>query len=545
MAQEVLTPCAPLFPAEAAAARDIFDQLRIVDVLGKPTFGEVSRPWVTSFVEAIFGAYDPTSGRRLITEFFMLISKKNTKSTTAAGIMLTALLLNWRESAEFLILAPTVEVANNSFKPARDAIKADEELDSMLLVQDHIRTITHRVTGAVLKVVAAESDTVSGKKATGVLVDELWAFGTKPNAHSMLLEATGGLTSRPEGFVIYLSTQSDEPPAGVFDEKLKYARDVRDGKIEDNRFMPVLYEFPERMLRARMHLDKKNFYVTNPNLGASVDVPYIEREFDKNLRAGEAELKSFLAKHLNIQVALSLAADRWAGADFWETAAQPGLTLQRILETSEVVTIGIDGGGLDDLLGVCVLGRERGTRRWLHWAHAWAHRIVLDRRKDIANDLLGFEKDGDLTIVANPGDDVQAVADLICGIRDKGLLPEENAIGVDAAGIGDINDELTTEARGFTLNKEIKAVGQGWRLNGAIKTTERKVAGRDLVHCNTRLMNFCVGNAKAEVRSNATLITKQVSGSAKIDPLMATFNAVAFMAMNPEAVNMEPTVRWL
>jgi len=31
--------------------------------------------------------------------------------------MMTALILNWRESAEFFIIAPTVEVAGNSFKP--------------------------------------------------------------------------------------------------------------------------------------------------------------------------------------------------------------------------------------------------------------------------------------------------------------------------------------------------------------------------------------------------------------------------------------------
>ena len=35
--------------------------------------------------------------------------------------------------------------------------------------------------------------------------------------------------------------------------------------------------------------------------------------------------------------------------------------------------------------------------------------------------------------------------------------------------------------------------------------------------------------------ANAFLITKQASGTAKIDPLMATFNAVSLMALNPEA----------
>jgi phage terminase large subunit-like protein len=31
------------------------------------------------------------------------------------------------------------------------------------------------------------------------------------------------------------------------------------------------------------------------------------------------------------------------------------------------------------------------------------------------------------------------------------------------------------------------------------------------------------------------MITKQASGSAKIDPLMAGFNAVTLMALNPDA----------
>ena len=181
-----------------------------------------------------------------------------------------------------------------------------------------------------------------------------------------------------------------------------------------------------------------------------------------------------------------------------------------------------------------VRGKEVTKKRWLFWGHAWAHRIVLERRKDIASQLLDFAKDGDLTLVETPGDDVEQVADRICQIRDAGLLPDEKAIGVDASGIGDIVDELITEERGIDI-KRIVAISQGYKLNGPIKTTERKVASAQLVHGGRPMMAWCVGNARIEDKGNAILVTKQASGKAKIDPLMAGFGAVQLMSLNPPA----------
>ena len=526
--QSIIPP--PIFPAQAEEALAVFKQLRIVDAPGSPTFGEACEPWVFDFVAAIFGAYDSETGRRLVREALMLIPKKNSKSTLAAGIMLTALILNWRTSAEMIILAPTVEIANNAYAPARDMIKADDELAELFHVQDHVRTITHRTMGATLKVVAADSDTVGGKKASWILIDEEWIFGKRVNAEAMFREAMGGLASRPEGIVIKLSTQSDEPPAGIFKQDLQYARDVRDGKISDSKFLPVLYEHPPEMVEAGEHLLLENLPMVNPNFGVSVDAEYLEREFTKAELAGEGSLRGFLAKHGNVEIGLNLRSDRWSGADFWQKQSRPVITLEAILERCEVIDIGIDGGGLDDLLGLAVVGRDRETREWVLWTHAWAHPSVLERRKSEASRFKDFAKDGDLTLVENIGEDVHQVAEIVARCEESGLLDK---VGCDPAGLGGILDAMV-EAE--VPEDKVIGISQGWKMTGAIKTTERKLAEGGLVHGGQKLMDWCVGNAKVEPRGNAIVITKQASGTAKIDPLLAAFNAVTLMSLNPAAV---------
>lgn len=518
----------PIFPEMAEQALDVFKQLKIVDAPGSPTFGEACAPWVFDLVASIFGAYDPETGRRLITEWFILIPKKNSKSTIAAGIMMTALVLNWRQSAEFSILAPTVEVANNAYAPARDMTQRDDDLDALMHVQTHIKSITHRESGATLKVVAADSNTVGGKKSVGTLVDELWLFGKRHDAENMLREAIGGLASRPEGFVIYLTTQSDEPPAGVFRQKLQYARDVRDGVIEDRRFVAVIFEHPPEMVARKEHLLAENLALVNPNLGYSVDREFLEREFTKAQQGGEESFRGFLAKHGNVEIGLALRSDRWAGADFWEEATEP-CTFDELLRRCEVIDLGIDGGGLDDLLGAYAIGREKDSNRKLGWGHAWAHPSVMERRKEIAPALQDFAKAGHLTLVKRVGDDVDELADIAEQIHESGLLDK---IGCDPVGLGAILDKL--EERGIP-NDKIVGVSQGWKLGGAIKTAERWLADGSFAPAAQPMMAWCVGNARIEPRANSILVTKQASGSAKIDPLMALFNAVTLMALNPPA----------
>lgn len=529
-----LVPDLPLFP-EGDRAVAVLNRLRLFDVPGTPTMAEAGADWFRDIVRALFGSLDPVTKARYIRELFLLVPKKNNKTTGGALLMLTALLLNERPRAPFLLTAPVQKTADDAFAALAGAIALDPVLDKKLHVRDHLKTVVHRESKAQLQIMTFDPDIVTGKKVVGGLIDELHVLGRMSRASKAMVQLRGGMQPFPEAFLITITTQSDESPTGVFRDDLIKAREIRDGKRRGST-LPVLYEFPEEMQKdpAKPWRDSANWHLVTPNLGRSVHLPLLREAFADAEAKGEAALREWASQHLNVEIGLALHSDRWAGADFWEAMGDPGLTLESLLDRCEVVCIGIDGGGLDDLLGLAVVGRERVTRKWLTWHHAWAHKIVLERRKDIAPRLIDFQKEGTLTIVDQPGQDVREVADIVCQCRDAGLLPEKNAIGVDQAGIGDIVDELTTEERGITP-EQIIGISQGWRLNGAIKTTERKLAGGEIVHGATALMNWVIGNAKVEPKGNAITITKQASGNAKIDPLMAQFDANTLMALNPEA----------
>lgn len=533
-----LMPCRPLFPEEAEMALDVFKSLIVTDVIGQPTMGEITRPWVFEFVASIFGAYSEDESRRLIREFFLLIPKKNSKSTLAAFIMLTALIMNDRGSAELIILAPTKEVADNSFIPIRDAIKADEELSALLNISEHTKTITHRSTNATLKVVAAESNTVGGKKASWILIDELHLFQKNAGAASMFREATGGLASRPEGCIIYLTTQANEQPCGVFKQKLDYARDVRDGIKQNNKFLPLIYEFPKQMIEDGEHLKKENFHIPNPNYGTSVDPVQLEDDFEQSRDGEESDFRDFLAKRLNVEIGMNLRANRWAGAEYWLQQSKK-FTLDKLIEQSDVITCGIDGGGLDDLLGFAVLGRHAKSRKWWLWNHAWCNKTAVERRKENAPKYADYEKEGSLTIVERIGDDIDQLAAIAKKCFDSGKLDK---IGLDPLGLGGLLDGLLDAD---IPEDKLIAVAQGFKLMGYILTTERKLAEGNLYHAGQGLMTWCVGNARAVVKGNGMMISKQESGVGKIDPLIATFNAVALMSMNPEQAEKDYEIHFI
>lgn len=534
-AGEVPMADVPINEEKAARLMAFFNRLRLPDVPGNPPMSEACGDWFKTLMVAFFASEDPETHRELVWELLCMVPKKNSKSTYVAALALTALYMEEAPNRQMLLVGPSQNISERCFEQAQGMVSLDEKLQLIFKVQDHLKTITRRKTGTALDVKTFDTTIVTGEIPVLTIIDELHELGKKAKAAKVMQQIRGGGITKQRGKVLMITTQSDEMPAGIWKAELKKARAIRDGKAGPAPIMlPILYEFPEELQKDETFWrDRDNWSLILPNLGLSIDEQALEDDYENNGRISKETEQIWASQHLNIEIGVGLGGDTWRGADHWAACGDETLDLDELIRRSEVCVVGVDGGGLDDLFAVAVVGREKISRRWLHWAHAWAFEEVFEQRKDIVSKLLDFEEAGDLTVCREVGDDVTGAVEIIQRLEHAALLPTSSpAIGLDAYGIAELLDAL--ELAGFDEKRWI-SVGQGWKLQPAALTLPRRMKDRKLVHGATDFMSWSVGNAKTELKGSNYMVTKQAAGSAKIDAVMATFNAAMLMYGNPEA----------
>jgi phage terminase large subunit-like protein len=294
-----LIPDLPLYRENADRAVAVFDKLRLADVPGNPLLRDAAGAWFRSIVKTLHGSLDD-NGERRVREVFCLVPKKNSKTSYSALLMLTSLLVNRRPKALFLMVSPTLDVSQIAYSQIEGAIRLDAELSEMLHLQVHLKRVTNRHNGSALQVLSFDPAILTGQKHCGCLIDELHVVGSVAKAPSAVGQLRGGMVAYPESFLMFVTTQSETAPAGVFRAELNKARAIRDGRIS-GKMLPVLYEPPADIARDRAKWsDTANWAMLNPNHGRSITIQRLAEDFEAAKETGEEEVRRFVSQHINL-----------------------------------------------------------------------------------------------------------------------------------------------------------------------------------------------------------------------------------------------------
>jgi phage terminase large subunit-like protein len=541
------TPMAdvPYDKIKAGKAIAFFNRLRLPDVPGNPPLVEACGDWFRDMLAVFLASEDPETLLPTVWEMLCMVPKKNSKTTYVAGLALTALYIIEAPNRQMLLVGPSQNISERCFDQAQGMIRLDPKLETIFKVQDHTKTITRYKTGTSLDVKTFDTSIVTGEIPIMTIIDEVHELGKKAKAAAVMQQIRGGGITKQRGRLLMITTQSDEPPAGIWRTELDKARKIRDGKGGRSPIMlPVLYEYPvEKQLDQEFWRNPKNWGLILPNMGRSIDPQALIDDYENNGKVSKEAEQIWASQHLNIEIGVGLGGDGWSGAIHWQNCIDAKLTgLDALLKRSEVCTIGIDWGGADDLAGLYVIGREKHTKRWLGWGKAWARKTVFEQRKSIAPRLRGFEEAGDLEIAGSGEEQAEAAAEICLRVFKSGLLPEQGGIGLDAAGVALLLDALEAVDLKQPL---IQAVAQGWKLQTAVSSVPLKLEDGRFLHGDQPMMAWSVGNAKQTLRGSNYVVTKEVSGAAKIDLLMALFNAAMLMFQNPEAAAAFDAEAWI
>ena len=178
----------------------------------------VLEPFQRDFADELFRT--GPDGKRVYREAFLLIPRKNGKSTFAAALALFLLIADGEEGPEVYVAAASKKQARIIFDEAKKYVRRS------LGLQDFVRpyrdTIVCAENDGKLEVVSSDAPLQHGTNPHGNVIDELWAH-KDPELYDAL---TSGSGAREEPLTVSISTggiQGVGPLATVYDKMSKRA----------------------------------------------------------------------------------------------------------------------------------------------------------------------------------------------------------------------------------------------------------------------------------------------------------------------------------
>jgi len=270
-----------------------------------PYAGKLVRllPWERDTIAHAFGWVHRETGVRRYRIVYTFIPRKNGKSTLAACVMLYLLFADGEKGAQIYSAAADRFQASIVFDIARRMVEQAPELKRRARVMR--RVILVPATWSSYQVLSADVYTKHGLNPHGIGFDELH---TQPSRDLYDVLHTGsGARLQPLEWIMSTAGFEDD---SFWAEFHRHAIQVAEGKVADDRFLPVLYG----LARDDDWTDPALWREVNPSLGAGVTEDYLREECEKAVRLPSYQ-NVFRRLHLNI---LTKQETKWMDMVAWD-----------------------------------------------------------------------------------------------------------------------------------------------------------------------------------------------------------------------------------
>lgn len=450
-------------------------------------------------IRPMFGIKRKADGLRRFRTVYVEIPRKNAKSTLGAAIALYLLLSDGEPGAEIYSAAGDRDQARIIFDIARGMVEQSPEVSKRCRTWQH--SITKMGSLSTYKVISAEANTKHGFNAHGIIFDELH---TQPD-RELWDVLTTSVGSRRQPVTLAITTAGFDKESICY-EIHEYACKVRDGAIQDDSFLPVIYSVP---MEADIYsLD--TWKTANPGYGTIVKAEYLQEQVNKIKNQPSFE-STFRRLHLNQWVG---SAETWIPDDIW-------MKCSAVPVFSGPCYAGLDLATVGDVAAYCLLFPD--TNSVLPFFFVPEDKIVDRSRKE------GIHYDSWVRhghMIATPGNviDYTYIMNTMKDTRDKYDI---RGIGYDRYLMEQLANKFDQADVDLSLWPLIP-IGQGYAsMSEPTKELERIATGGKLRHGGHPVLRWMVSNVQIETDAAGNIKPTKRKSREKIDGVVALIMALA------------------
>ena len=452
-------------------------------------------------IKPLFGWKNKEDDSRKYRTAFIFLPRKNGKSTLAAAIILTLLYLDNEYGAEYYSAANDKEQAKIVYGVVADMVRNNPKLEQY--VEIFKNSIVYNSQGSFYKAISRETSTKHGFNSAGFIYDELHGMtddGTE-NLWEVLETSTG---ARRQPLSIAITTAGFDRFSACY-RMYKYACDVRDGILEDEQFLPVIFEADADDDIS----DPKTWEKANPGLDVSLKRSYMEREVKKAL-AQPSYTNVFRRLHLN-----QWTDSQTAWINDLDVVACDGTISDEVLINAPCYG-GLDLASVRDLTSFALAWRIGEKIIVKHWTF-----IPEDKYEGRTGgkDGINYQQFADyLEITPGNVTDYNFVKAKMFEVCEKYNV---QSIAFDRWNSSQLVIECIEEGL------KMSAFGMGYKsLSPAAKEIEAKVMTGDFIFFSDPVIRWQFGNVQLETDPAGNIKPNKAKSADKIDTIMAICMAV-------------------
>ena len=247
-----------------------------------------------AYIQALFGFVDKETGLRKYNESFFEVARKNGKSTMLAGIALYMLIADNEAGAEVYSASTKLAQSKIIFNECLNMVKQSPDLRKHL--KKRKTDLYFEATMSKFEPLGAKYNTMDGLNGHCIVIDELHECDR--GLYEVLKQSQ---SARQQPLLLMISTAGTKRES-IFDDLYKYACDIVDGIIHDERFLPIIYE-----LDSKEEWKNPNAWTkANPALGTIKKLSDI-REKVERAKQNPKDLNGILCKDFDIRSTTSSA----------------------------------------------------------------------------------------------------------------------------------------------------------------------------------------------------------------------------------------------